>query len=129
MRICLDSAPIIYLVENVSPYVAAAEARLIVPGTVQVCSELARLECRVKPIRDGEYALLEAFDRYFAEVVAEIVPLARAVIDQATLLRAHYGFGAPDAIHIAAAITSKCDLFLTNDRHLCRCQEIAVEAI
>ncbi len=76
MRICLDSAPIIYLVEDVAPYVSAVEARLVVPGTVQVCSELARLECRTKPIRDEEHALLDAFDRYFVGVVAEIVPLS-----------------------------------------------------
>ena len=129
MRICLDSAPIIYLVEGVAPLVSALEARLVVPATVQVCSELARLECRVKPIRDEERSLLDAFDRYFADVVTEIVPLSRSVIDQATLLRAKYGFKTPDAIHLAAAITSGCDLFLTNDRHLCRCQEIAVEAV
>jgi len=129
MRICLDSAPIIYLVEDVLPYVTALEARLVVPGTVQVCSELARLECRIKPIRDEAYALLDAFDRYFAGVVAEIVPLSRPVIDQATLLRAQYGFKTPDAIHLAAAIASECDLFLTNDRHLCRCREMAVEVV
>jgi len=102
MRICLDAMTIIYLVEAVEPYASALESRLAVPGTVQVCSELARLECRVKPIRDGEHAVLDAFDRYFAEVVTEIVPLSRPVIDQATLLRAHYGIRTPDAIHLAA---------------------------
>jgi predicted nucleic acid-binding protein len=106
MRICLDAMAIIYLVEAVEPYASALESRLVVPGTVQVCSELARLECRVKPIRDGEHAVLDAFDRYFAEVVTEIVPLCRQVIDQATLLRARYGIRTPDAIHLAAAITS-----------------------
>ena len=75
MRICLDSVTIIYLVEEVEPYASALESRLVVPGTVQVCSELARLECRVKPIRDGEHVAFDAFDRYFADVVSEIVPL------------------------------------------------------
>ena len=129
MRIYLDSAPVIYLIENVPSYASAVEARLIVPGTMQICSDLTRLECRVKPIRDGQDAYLAAFDRYFADVISEIVPLSKQVIDQATILRAHYNFKTPDAIHLAAAIVSKCDLFLTNDRRLSNCTEIAVEVI
>ena len=46
MRVYLDSAPIIYLVEDVVPYVSALEARLIVPGTMQVCSELRKKAIR-----------------------------------------------------------------------------------
>jgi len=129
MRVYLDSAPIIYLVEAVAPYAAILETRLSVPGTQQVCSDLARLECRVKPIRDGEPALLAAFDRYLAEIITEVVPLSRPVIDRATELRAQYGFHTPDALHLAAAIVNNCDLFLTNDRRLCSCAEISVEYI
>ena len=40
--------------------------RLAQPGVVQLCSDLTRLECRVKPLRDGETSLLAAFDSYFA---------------------------------------------------------------
>ena len=129
MRVYLDAAPVIYLVENVVPYAPVVEARLLVPGTAQVCSDLVRLECRVKPIRDRQDALLAAFDIYFGNVISEIVPISRPVIDQATLLRARYGFKTPDAIHLAAAITSGCDLFLTHDRRPCQCEEIAVEVI
>jgi predicted nucleic acid-binding protein len=129
MRVYLDSAPIIYLVEDVAPYTSHLEARLASPDTMQVCSELSRMECRVKPIRDGEDALLAAFDSYFADVIAEVFPLSRQVIDQATELRARYGFRTPDAIHLAAAIVANCDLFLTNDQGLDRCAEIAVETI
>ena len=129
MRIYLDSAPIIYLIEDVAPYSRALEERLTVPGTVQVCSALTRLECRVKPIRDRQDILLSAFDRYFSEILSELVPLSQQVIDQATLLRAHYHFRTPDAIHLGAAVISRCDLFLTNDRRLCQCSEIPVEIL
>jgi len=129
MRVYLDSAPIIYLVEDVVPYASALEGQLSVPGTVQVCSDLTRLECRVKPIRDGEPALLAAFDRYFADVIAEVVPLVPQVIDQATLLRARYAVSTPDALHLAAAIFGGCDLFLTNDHRLARCVEIPVRVV
>jgi hypothetical protein len=52
MRVYLDAVSIIYLVEEVAPYASALETRLIVPGAIQACSDLTRLECRVKPIRD-----------------------------------------------------------------------------
>ena len=68
MRIYLDSAPLIYLVENVVPYASTLAARLAAPDVNQVCSELSRLECRVKPIRDRETTLLTAFDSYFAGI-------------------------------------------------------------
>lgn len=129
MRVYLDSAPIIYLVEDILPYNSALVSRLSAPNVIQVCSELSRLECRVKPIRDGEEALLAAFDSYFREIVNEVLPLSRQALERATLLRARYGFRTPDAIHLAAAIDSGCDLFLTNDSQLARCQEITVEAV
>jgi len=129
VRVYLDSAPIIYLVEAVVPYAALLETRLSEPGTLQVCSDLTRLECRVKPLQEGQPALLAAFDRYLAEIIAETVPLSRIVIDRATELRARYGFRTPDALHLAAAIVGDCDLFLTNDRRLRRCTEILVESI
>jgi predicted nucleic acid-binding protein len=129
VRIYLDSAPLIYLVEEVVPYASTLESRLAEPGVIQVCSELTRLECRVKPIRDSEDALLSAFDSYFSEIVGRVIPLSRQVMEQATLLRARYGFRTPDSIHLAAAIVDDCDLFLTNDRRLARCSEITVEAL
>ena len=129
MRVYLDAAPVVYLVEQVEPYASELEKRLSVPGTIQVCSDLTRLECRVKPIRDNQQALLAAFDRYLREIIAEILPLSPQVIDQATFLRARYGFRTPDAIHLAAAIVHNCDLFLTNDNRLHKCTEIAVETV
>jgi predicted nucleic acid-binding protein len=127
VRIYIDSAPLIYLVEDVAPYVSAVESRLTAPDVVQICSELSRMECRVKPIRDGEDALLAAFDSYFANIISEVIPLSRQVIDQATELRARYRFRTPDAIHLAAAMVGGCDLFLTNDHRLSQCTEIPVE--
>ncbi|MBL1131335.1 MAG: PIN domain-containing protein [Chloroflexi bacterium] len=55
--------------------------------------------------------------------------LSRAIVDQATVLRAQYGFKTPDSIHLAAAIVGQCDLFLTNDGRLSKCKEITVEVL
>ncbi len=129
MRLYLDSAPLIYLIEDVAPYAESPAKRLSASNIEQVCSDLTRMECRVKPLRDGEIALLTAFDTYFADIISDFVPLSRAVMDQATVLRAQYGFKTPDSIHLAAAIVGQCDLFLTNDGRLSKCKEIVVEAL
>lgn len=129
MRYYLDAAPVIYAVEQVQPYAAAVDARLSAAGVVRIVSDLTRMECRVKPIRDGNNELLEDFDEYFEGTADEIVSLSRAVIDQATNIRAKFGFKTPDAIHLAAAIASACDVFLTNDHRLDRFEDITLDVL
>jgi len=105
------------------------DARLAPHGVIRVASELTRLECRVKPIQDGNTALLKDYDEYFANNVSEIVLLSRDVMDRATEIRAQYRFKTPDAIHLAAAVIANCDVFLTNDHQLDRFTELAVEVV
>ena len=62
MRFFLDAATIIYLVESVEPFVTTARRRLSAPGMIQVCTDLSRLECRVKPLREGKQNVLTAYD-------------------------------------------------------------------
>ena len=114
--IYVDTAPLIYLVEHVPQYGDLVAQRLSSTDALLV-SDLSRLEC-VKPMRDGNTALLDEFDRFFNESVSEVLALSREVIDRATEIRSLYGFKTPDAIHLAAAILSNCELFLTNDRRL-----------
>lgn len=129
MRYYLDSAPIIYDIEDTPPFAAAVDAKLSVPGLTLITSEMARLECRVKPLRDGNSILLQDFDDYFTNTIAEIVPLTRDVVDRATKIRAQFNFKTPDALHLAAAIIANCDVFLTNDHRLRRFTSITIEVI
>ncbi len=129
MRYYLDSAPIIYLVEQVQPYASAVRSKLAARGLTLVTSELTRLECRVMPLRNNDAALLRDFDDYFANSIAEVTPLTRAVIDQATEIRARFNFKTPDSIQLAAAVISNSDVFLTNDQRLNRFTAITVEVV
>ena len=129
MRIYLDSAPIIYTVEQVMPYASMIDTRLSSPDVICVTSDLARMECRVKPLQTKDIELLKDYDYYFEMAMAEIVVLSTQVIDCATNIRARYGFKTPDSMPLSAAIVSKCDVFLTNDYRLNRFAEIAVEII
>jgi predicted nucleic acid-binding protein len=129
MRIYLDSAPVIYAVEQVAPFFNAVDARLSAPGVVLVASDLTRMECRVKPLRDGDPDLVRDYDDYFENAVAETVSLSREVVDRATEIRAQHKFKTPDALHLAAAMVAGCDVFLTNDHRLDAFTGIPIEVL
>jgi predicted nucleic acid-binding protein len=128
-RIYLDTSPIIYAVERVPLYSAAVDARLSVPGIVLITSDLTRLECRIKPLRDGDAELLADFDAFFANTIAVMVALTPEVVDRATELRALHNLRTPDALHLAAAIGAGCDVFLTNDHRLGHVPGIKIEVV
>lgn len=129
MRYYLDAAPIIYLVEQRQPFATVVRSKLATLGVVPIISELTRLECRVKPMRDGNLVLLRDFDDYFANSIAETISITRDVIDRATEIRANYNFKTPDSLHLAAAIVAQCNVFLTNDQRLNRFSGIIIETI
>ena len=127
MRLYLDSAPIIDHIERVAPFAAAVDARLAATGIVLVSRELARLECLVVPLRDGDAARVGDFDMFFGARVAELVDFTGAVFRRAAEIRASHNFKTPDALHLAAAVEGGCTAFLTNDSQLTRFSGLAVE--
>ncbi len=133
MRVYLDASAIIYLVEAESPFHAAAVQSVgrfrDAPESRVLTSRLSCLECRVKPIRDGDAILGAKYDSFFQQrrlVVSEVTP---TVIERATQVRARDRFKTPDAIHIATAIEENADVFLTGDADLKRCGELTVEIL
>lgn len=54
----------------------------------------------------------------------EVVPIDLNVAERAAELRARYGLRTPDALQIAAALSSGCEAFLTNDAKLQRVTEL-----
>src|SRR5438105_3515230 len=132
MRLYLDANPIIYSIEGVPEFRLAAlswiERAESAQGAV-ITSRLSRLECRVKPLREGNSALLEQFDGFFSRGGLEIVDVSGDVIEQATELRAKHNFRAPDAVHLATALLVGVDVFLTGDRNLERCPDLDVRVL
>jgi uncharacterized protein len=132
MLIYLDSVIVIYFVERLPVFQSRAQARLTTlraAGDQIAVSELTRLECRVKPIRTGNAAVLADFDSFFAAPDLVHVPLSPAVYERATFIRARYNFRLGDALHLAAAGEGGCNLFLTNDRRLSAFPDITVEVL
>ena len=132
MLVYCDSVVLIYHLDHVGPLQAKAAARLQAlhqRGDRLAISDLTRFECRVGPIKRNDPLMLAAFDRFFASPDVNIVPLTSDVWDKAAEIRASLNLKTADSVHLAAAIVGRCDLFLTNDRQLSRCNEISVEVL
>ena len=129
MRLYLDAAPVIYLIEENEDYVGIVDQILKKSDVELIASDLTRLECRIKPIKENHQELLKDYDEFFSDVVSKIVPLSRDVIDRATEIRSEHGFKTPDSIHLAAAVVSNCDQFLTNDSRLKKFNDIEIRSV
>ena len=130
MRLYLDAAPVIYAVEQVAPFFPVVDARLSIARSRAggKRSHTAGMS-RQAYAGEGNAALLKDYDDFFAYAVMEIVALSREVMDRATEIRARYGFKTPDAVHLAAAVVTSCDVFLTNDHRLDLFSDISIEVV
>lgn len=132
-RIALDASTLIYFVEGSDALRERIARRLdavrVDPAGQVVASRLARLECRVKPLRDNNPILLDEYEAVFGAARFVLLDVTAAVLDRATELRARHGFKVPDAIHLASAIEVGADAFLTGDAGLAKCPDVKVEVI
>lgn len=127
-----DANVIIRLLEGDARTRAPLEARLLPlrgTGRFLITSRLTRLECRVKPLRNGDVPLLTLYDAFFAGPEVELWDVTEGVLEKATELRAQLNFHTPDAIHLATAVLAGVSAFLTGDRNLARCTEVSVEIL
>jgi predicted nucleic acid-binding protein len=132
MLIYLDSLIVIYFLDHVGSFQVRAANRIsaaATAGDLFAISDLTRFECRVGPIRARNAQRLADFEGFFLQPDVRLVPLPGTVFDLAAVIRADYGFKAADSIHLAAAVESGCDLFLTNDSQLRRFTGIAIEIL
>ena len=115
----VDANVIIYQVERVMPYlqIVAPLWDALDAGQQQVItSELTVLEVLIKPIQVGNTALINLFKAVlYSTLDFTCIPITRKTLEDAARLRANMGLKTPDAIHAAAALSSGCALFVTND--------------
>ena len=134
MMICLDANCVIYLIEKNpvwGPKVVARVAAATGAGdTVTVC-DLARSECLIGPLKNGNAAVLAEYQRFFSSAAVRMLPLTAAVCERAAEVRVAslMKIKLPDALHLASAIEHGCGLFLTNDAQLSRCTAMPVEVL
>lgn len=132
MKVYLDSSVVILHVQAESHErkdVGARLRRSMDAGDQLIASDLTRMECRVRPLRDGDAALITAYDQFFNGEEVALEPVSREAWNLAAEVRAKYGLKTPDALHVACAVTLGCDLLLTGDAHLASCPEIKAELV
>jgi predicted nucleic acid-binding protein len=69
-------------------------------------------------MRNNDAALLALYDAFFTSAEVTVLEVSPAVIEKATALRAALKVKTPDAIHLASAIVTGVDAFLTGDSTL-----------
>ncbi|MFP5461381.1 MAG: type II toxin-antitoxin system VapC family toxin [Gammaproteobacteria bacterium] len=117
--IYLDTCLLIYLVEQDPVFSSRiAEAIEREPAASFAISPLVRMECLVRPLRDGNLVIQRRFEHAFDTLVMLDIPAA--VFDEAGVLRARFGLRTPEAMHLACAQHHGCQALWTNDDRLAR---------
>jgi len=118
----LDSAPLIYFIEENPTYLEMTDAffEAMVRGEFRVVtSVITLLEVLVYPLRRGNTILAQQYrDILFNEEGLTTIEVSVAIAEEASQLRAAYNLRTPDAIQMATAIRQGASFFLTNDARL-----------
>ncbi len=128
----LDIEVVIYLIEGAKELVDTVLSYLQGTKTGQdviLISDITRLECRVKPLREKNEMLLKCYDDFFESKEVVKVEISPMVWDLATTIRAQYNYRVPDALHLASAVAYKSNIFLTNDLRLKDFPDIDVKVL
>ena len=139
----LDTVIVIYAVEGDSAdqqrainHLAALEQA----GHQFAVSELTRTECLVPVWGPGGGQRLSDFFRFFHGPNIRTFALTAAIHARASAIRGSYTYpmmlpaqpkryGLADALHLAAAVESGCEVFLTNDNQLAGFPDITIEVL
>lgn len=129
-RLYLETAPLIYYVEEHSAYVEKMEAvfQFIEENQLEVLSSVITLtEVLQQPIQQNRSDLQKKYrDILLSSEHLTLLPVDTAIAESAALLRARYNLRTPDALHLATAVENTCEAFLTNDIRLKRVTELRI---
>ena len=139
----LDTVIVIYAVEGNPIDKKRAKVHLDAleqAGHRFAISELTRTECLVPVFGPGEGQRLSDFFRFFHGPNLRTLGLTAAMYNRASAIRGGHTYpaippvqpkryGLADSLHLAAAIESGCDVFLTNDNQLAGFHDIKVEVL
>lgn len=123
-RVGIDSAVLIYHLEDIEPYSELTEAALgtIAAGRPEaIVSTISVAEVLVKPYRERQLGRVAAVERFIISLPnASVIAPSLAAAKDAARLRAKYGIRLPDALLVATSREQGAQAFLTNDAGLRR---------
>ena len=128
--LCLDTSPLIYYIEKYPKYDSITNKifTLFEEGEFEIIvSSLVLTETMVHPIKFGDIEMASRYQQLILETDGiTTMAVNNTIAQEAASLRAAYTLKSLDAVHLATAIVSGCDAFLTNDRDLKRVGNITV---
>ena len=125
-KIFLDTSPIVYYLENNEVYYRNMkkfwnEYR----DCDYVTSAVTVTEYLTYPFQQNNFKLINTFYAFVNGMDIEIKSIDKVIAEKAAQIRADYlFFKTMDALQLATACLSGCDLFLTNDNQLKQFKEI-----
>lgn len=129
-RIYVESAPLIYYVEENPTYIDRMDVviDIMLRNAIQgVCSVLILTEVLPIPLRTGRKALVQEYQNILLNSREFVcLEINRQIAELAANIRAQYNVRTPDSLHLATAIHTNCDAFLTNDLGLKRITELRI---
>jgi predicted nucleic acid-binding protein len=129
-RLYIETAPLIYYVEENPTYVAKMDAIIeaVEHTSIEaICSVIILAEVLPQPIKLANSTLEQEYRNILLHSGGfGLLPVTAQIAESAAELRAHYNLRTPDALHVATAIAAGCDAFLTNDGGIKRVAEITI---
>ncbi|HSV97003.1 MAG TPA: PIN domain-containing protein [Spirochaetota bacterium] len=129
-RIMIDTAPIIYFIEENPAYGPFMES-MIVAATDKECvlmtSVITLVEVLTHPLRMNKLDIAEKYRTVLVDSKNIIMyPIDTLVAERAAELRARHQLKTPDALQIAVSLENNATLFITNDNHIKKVEDIEV---
>ena len=130
LRVCIDTAPIIYFIEKHDRYLNVLRplfAEIDAGNMEAITSTITLLEVLVQPLRSKNEGLANRYrDILLYSEGLTTFEVLHEVSEMASKLRARYSIKTPDAIQIAVGILYGAKRFLTNDPALKKVSDISV---
>lgn len=125
-KIFLDTAPIVYYLENNEMYYPVMKRFWRNAETCDyVTSAVTVTEYLTYPYQQNKIRLINDFNAFIDGMEINIKSIDREIAEKAAKIRAEYKFfKTMDALQLATACLSGCDLVLTNDKQLKQFKEI-----
>lgn len=125
-KIFLDTSPIVYYLENSELYyIAMKNFWNKYENSDYITSTVTMTEYLTYPYQQNNLRLINAFYDFIDGMEIEIRNIDKIIAKKAAQIRAEYRFfKTMDALQLATACLSGCDLFLTNDKQLKQFTEI-----
>jgi len=127
-KVFLDTAPLIYFLDNDVNFGEKTKEileEILLSGKPVISSSITGMEYLVYPYRTNNTEKVKVFFEFINDYDIPLTGINMKIATKAAAIRAQYkDFKAMDALQLATAVISGCDVFLTNDKQLHQFKEV-----